>query len=368
MLITANKPDFQTRIYSVDMHNTLIQNVLILPASEVAPELLHAFYELTYPQRAKFLIESWNWLNRSSYLDNKIPLVVLYQGKVIAHAGLIPFDLMITGRTFSAAWFIDLAVLPEYRRHGLAKILVKKRATFSEMQITFPNENSFGIFQRAGWQVNSESFMHYVLISPFNHTRFVRWMPSFLRLFLNAAVIHSMSGIYYKYCTDLAHITLSPLTDRLLVLHVSRYEKSQKEKRHLISPTRNKDYVQWRIQNSPNRSQYFIYSGDEFSALVFLNKETHNSIDVLWVSDCCNIPEIRRMLSSLALYGKGKGFLYVRFYTTASDLSSSIKRQIKSLVKKRKFVFSSKNRSLIDECQTLSWDIELIDSDFEHTN
>ena len=368
MLITANKPDFQTRIYSVDMHNTLIQNVLILPASEVAPELLHAFYELTYPQRAKFLIESWNWLNRSSYLDNKIPLVVLYQGKVIAHAGLIPFDLMITGRTFSAAWFIDLAVLPEYRRHGLANILVKKRATFSEMQITFPNENSFGIFQRAGWQVNSESFMHYVLISPFNHTRFVRWMPSCLRLFFNATVIHSLSGIYNKYCTDLAHITLSPLSDELLALHVSRYEKSQEKRRHLISPPRNKDYVQWRIQNSPNRSQYFIYSGDEFSALVFLNKNADHSIDILWVSDCCNISEIRKMLSSLALYGKGEGFSYIRFYTTRSDLSSSIKRQIKSLVKKRKFVFSSKNKSLIDECQKLSWDLELIDSDFEHTN
>lgn len=350
------------------MYDTLTNNVKILPASEVTPDLLRAFYESIYPQRAEFLIESWDWLNRSSYLDNKTPLVVLYRGRVIAHAGLIPFEIIIEGSSFTAAWFIDLAVVSEFRRHGLAKILVKKRTSFSEMQITFPNENSFVIFQRAGWQVYSESFMHYVLISPFNHTKFKKWMPSFVRTILNSVLINCMSRIYKKYCTDPAQISLSPLTDTLLELHVSRYKKSEENKGKFIFTDRNKDYVRWRIQNSPNRSKYFIYSGKEFSALVLLNNNIDHSIDVLWVSDICNIPEILSMLSSLALYGKGEGFSYIRFFTTRSKISSSIAKKIKPLVKQRKFVYSSKNKSLIEECQNLSWDLELIDSDFEHTN
>lgn len=338
-----------------------------MSASEVDPALLIAFYKTMYPQRVGFLKDNWSWLNRSSYLNNKTPLVLVLENQVIAHAGMIPAEISSHNYTYTAAWFIDLAVLPEFQGFGYGSILVKKRMEFTEMQMTFPNDRSFKIFKKLGWQEPSVSYMHYTLISPFNHPKF-KGLPSPLRALLNFVVFSFLSKTYKKYADRSTGNHLIQLDDVSLNHLYESYKQSLKNLNNFIHPNRDDDYVRWRILDSPNRNRYYIYTDDEFSALVFLNDRIGYSVDILWVSDINKMPEIRKMLSALALAGKKEGYSYIRFYTTRNDLSAYIKRYVKSVVKFRKFVYTSKNKLLLDEFKKSTWALELIDSDLEHTN
>ena len=345
-----------------------INEIKILSAFEVDPSLLVEFYQTMYPGRIGFLKDNWSWLNRSSYLNNQIPLVLVLDDKIIAHAGMIPVEVKNREQRYSAGWFIDLAVLPEFQRSGYGSILVRRRMEFTELQITFPNDRSYLIFKKSGWEEPADSYMHYTLISPFNHRRFTKWLPSPLRGFLNSFLFLFMSGIYKKYADRDIDNHLTPLDDVSLNLLLSRYRQSLKESVDYIYPDRDDDFVQWRVLNSPNRDHYYIYNDQEFSALLFLNKKTGCSVDVLWVSDTGKMQEIRKMLCDLAITFRKDGYAYLRFYTTRNELSAYIRKYVRSVVKFRRFVYTSRNKSLIDEIRNSTWNLELIDSDLEHTN
>ena len=86
------------------------------------------------------------------------------------------------------------------------------------------------------------------------------------------------------------------------------------------------------------------------------------------VSDTGKMQEIRKMLCDLAITFRKDGYAYLRFYTTRNELSAYIRKYVRSVVKFRRFVYTSRNKSLIDEIRNSTWNLELIDSDLEHTN
>lgn len=343
-------------------------NIKVVAASDIAPELLNSFYRNIYPNRFEFIKTNWSWLNRASYFNNRTPLVILKGNKVIAHAGLIPTEISIQNQTYLASWFIDLAVLPEFRGLGYGGLLVKKRKEFASIQLTYPNQNSRKIFLRAGWKECPDSFMHYTLIAPLDHTRFKKWLPPFVRSILNRIIFSILTGSYKRHAEMELNNHLLPLNNNALEKLHERWLETVQIRHDLIYTVRNRDYIKWRIQDSPNRNRYHVYSGHEFSALLYLNGSTEQSIDVLWVSNINDKCEILTMLASLAFYGRKGGFQYVRFYTTRADLSAHIQKHIKTIKKVRRLFYTSENKVILDKCQSAIWNIELIDSDFEHTS
>lgn len=354
--------------FSTIMTESYLSGVKIISASEANADSLRSFYKIMYPSRYDFLKDNWTWLNRSDYLNNRSPLVVVNNDQVIGHGGLIPVDLLVNNKTITATWLIDLAVLHEFRGQGLGNMLVKKRMEFAEMQMTFPNENSYRIFEASDWIKSSNGFMHYIIILPFNHPKFIKWLPSVLRWVLNMPIVTFLGFTYRKYAKHNTDHYLRKMDDLSLELLLKQYKDSPSSGNELITPIRDEEYVNWRIKSSPNRERYYIYSAESFSGLIYFNESGGNCIDILWLSDSSKMNEIRTMISTIALFGKEKGFAFLRFYTTRNKLSGDINRHLRSILKTRRFYFTSRNKDLLKECQQYTWDLELIDSDFEHTN
>ena len=133
----------------------------------------------------------------------------------------------------------------------------------------------------------------------------------------------------------------------------------------MVSPVRDMDYAKWRILNSPNRDKYYIYKTEKINALILLNDNHGEYIDILWISDSSDKVEIIKMISTLGAYGIRNRFSYIRYYTSKKELSDYLKSKTKSIVSHPRFAYFSKSESIFEKLKTANWDFELIDSDFE---
>ena len=162
------------------------KEITIHSAYDVDSTLLIDFYKKAFPIRINSLKSNWSWLNRSEFYENKIPLVLTYKNQVIAHSGMIPFNISICGDLHTASIYIDFKILPELERQGLGSILTKEWINFSDCCLAIGcTKKSFGIFKKLGWIQSFDTYMHLNFMRPFNHPGFVRRFPTFLRKILN---------------------------------------------------------------------------------------------------------------------------------------------------------------------------------------
>jgi len=72
----------------------------------------------------------WRLFENPENPKDSYPLLLIWQGKkIVAQTGWLPFRLFFAGKIIEACWGIDLLVLPEHRRRGLAELFAKKRAS-----------------------------------------------------------------------------------------------------------------------------------------------------------------------------------------------------------------------------------------------
>lgn len=342
------------------------KEVAIISACDIESTLLVDFYKKAFPKRLNSLKLNWKWLNRTDFFSNKTPLVLVYQNQVIAHSGLIPFKLSLYGDLHTAAWYIDFKILQEYQRQGLGNILTQEWMKFSEINVTFCNEKSIGVFKKLGWLESFDTYLHLNFILPFNHPGFVRKLPTFFRKTLNYLFSPISFLIYKRHSYSTNSYNLEMLNEQSFNTFFESYIKTRQRHENTISPNRDKDYAKWRVLDSPNRDRYYVYKTEKFSALVSLHNNHGEYIDVLWVSDINNKSEIKRMICTLGVYGLKNGFAYIRFYTSKKDLSDYIKKKTRSVVRHPRFAYFSQIEPIFNKVKTANWDFELIDSDFEH--
>ena len=356
----------QKRHQKIDNMTFNKKEIAILSACDVKSSLLIDFYKKAYPKRINSLELNWKWLNRTDFYENKIALVLVYQNQVIAHSGIIPFNMSIHGDLHTASWYIDFKILLEFQRQGLGSILTQEWMKFSEISVTFCNEISIGVFKKIGWIESFETYMHLNFMLPFNHPGFVRRLPAFLRKTLNYLFSPIFFLIYNKHSYSINSYQLEKLSEKSFNSFLDSYTKTRQKNENTISPKRDVDYAKWRVLNSPNKDKYYIYKTEKFSALVSLHNNHGEYIDILWVSDINNKVEIKRMISTLGIYGLKNRFSYIRFYTSKKYLSDYIKKGTMSIVRHPRFAYFSQIESLFNKLKTANWDFELIDSDFEH--
>lgn len=343
-------------------------DVTIHSAFDIKEEFLVTYYKSAYPDRFAFLQKNWRWLNRSMSLENKIPVVLLYQNQVVGHGGLISTKVLVGNTIYKGGWFIDLSILPDFRGHGYGTDLVMKRMEFTSFQISFPNKISSKIFKKLGWEESSISYMHYNFIFPFDHPKLRARLPVFICNLLNFFSVPLYSRLYKRYAYSDFGNHLLTLTDDSLNVFIDDFHKSQKSNENVVTPLRDLDFLSWRLLKSPNKDNYLIYRSKGFSSIVLLNSKIDFGIDILLVSDIFNKSEVRSMICTLALYGQMKGYAFIRFYTSITELSWYIKKYTKSYVTHPKFVFFSKNPTLLSKLKTFIWNLEIIDSDFEFSS
>ena len=338
----------------------------IKSAFEVDENHLIKFYSQAFEDRMKYLPKNWQWLNRCDFFDNKTPLVIEENDKVIAHAGLIPIHIWLESDRKTAAWFVDFKILEQFQRQGLGSILTREWINFADCCVTFCNEKSIGVFKKIGWQENFNTFQHFNFMRMFDHPAFIRKLPAFVRKIMNIIVYPFFFLIYKIYSYGKKDYKLEKLTDKNFAEFYELYKKSNSETPTFTTPIRDEKYAQWRVLQSPNREKYLVYSVKNFSAILLIHDNHSTYIDILWVSDNRNRLEIKKMIATLGVYGLKNRIAYIRFYTSHKEISNYLKKTILSKIKHLRFAFFSKNSEIIEKMKRNNFDFELIDSDFEH--
>jgi predicted N-acetyltransferase YhbS len=112
----------------------------VISAFEVEENELIEFYSQAFENRMKYLPNIWKWLNRSDFYANKTPFVIEREGKVIAHAGIMPFFINLEGEKHTASWLFDFKISDNFQRQGLGSILTEELINLSDCCFGFCNE------------------------------------------------------------------------------------------------------------------------------------------------------------------------------------------------------------------------------------
>lgn len=342
-----------------------ISDATILSAHDVDSKLLVDFYNIMFPDRKDYLPKIWKWLNRSEFYKNKIPLVILYNNRVIAHAGMIPFNILLNKRQYTVAWFIDFAVLPEFQRRGLGIKLSRKWMEFSDIHLALTcNKMSMGVLKKCEWTQNFDTYFHIFPILPFNHPRLIRNLPLFLCNILNKISSPFYKYIYSKYSVSIGENKFYDLNPDIL----EKFTSSSKiqSSTNVVHAVRDSDYFSWRLLNSPDISKYSIIIIDDVSLLIKLCDNNYSKyIDILLVSDLSKYTTIRKIIASIAIWARKKGYYFIRFYTSRKELSGYLRKSLKSFVRNPVYMYCSKGKELLGKLKKSNWNWGLIDNDFE---
>jgi GNAT superfamily N-acetyltransferase len=330
----------------------------IVSGHQIEENQLFEFYKIVYPDRYEFVCRHWNWLYRCEKIS-VAPLILHQSGRVIGHAGLIPFELQIRNILYSASWFVDFSLLPEYQRMGLGSRLVEQWYQNSEIHTTFCNKKSLNLFLKMGWQKNQDFVLHFTLLRPFNYPKYSKKIPFVIRFLMNnmSLLLNLSSFIKPKSLYTLLKLDSHNLTKFL--------ELNKKSIQNNITPARNLEFTKWRIENSPNREKYYIYKCNEFQAIVLLNNNFGTYIDILLVSDSSDSKSIGIMIKNLKHYSIKNNFDYIRKLSTYQEANAEVQNSIMSYKKKLNFAFHSFDKKLQSSLNNVNWHFELIDSDFE---
>lgn len=331
-------------------------------AQSLDEKLLLDFYRVMYGPRGLSLARVWNWLSRPGFRDPTGPIVLLQENRIVAHLGFVPFRASLDGQPYFVTRGMDLAVLPELRGHGLASLLLKKWMEIPDVQIGWPNEQAIGAYRKLKWSESTDSYLHFYLLRPFDHPKFIGSMPPAPRAVLNALTKQLLSLIYRPHASSIGRLSsLEPNPDSL-----ARFLSPSSVERGLLQPVREMDYLKWRLTESPERPRYKIFEvGDLAMAVKLCEKRGHKYIDLLCVSSGCNERETRLLISTLATWGMREGYSYVRYFTKSRRLTDYLRRSLRGIVKRTYFIFHSPDNVLTEKLKHSAWHLELIDGDFE---
>ena len=146
---------------------------MVLSGEEVPAPALNAFYEQMFPARADFLKQHWRWLYRTaSQTTVKSPIVVMKNGQVAGHVGMIPLPLRRGHDQRTAVWVCDIAVLPEHRGKTVGGILLAEAMAACPLRIGFPNDLSWKLITKFGWKGDLDTYGLSLLLRPERHPKF----------------------------------------------------------------------------------------------------------------------------------------------------------------------------------------------------
>ncbi|MCX5800092.1 MAG: GNAT family N-acetyltransferase [Candidatus Eisenbacteria bacterium] len=315
-----------------------------------------------YGERGRALARVWKWLSRPGFRDWAGPIVALQNGRIVAHLALVPFRLSFDGQLRVVIRGGDLAVLPEMRGQGLAIRLLRKRMEIPTLHVGWPNKKAIGIYWKTQWSESRDSYLHFYLLRPFDHPRFIGSISPALRGMLNAPSKQFLRLLYRPYASSVKG--LSPVNPTLA--SVARLVTNSPVPNGLLQSVHDEEYLRWRLIESPEASRYKIFNvGDLAMAVKLCEKRGHKYIDLLCVPSGCSGRDTRLLISTLAIWGMKEGYSYLRYYTNSRSVTEYLRRSLWGIVKRSDFVFHSPDRSLAEKLRKSQWHLELIEGDFE---
>jgi hypothetical protein len=327
--------------------------------SGLPPSAAADFYRESFPGRS--LEQRWPWLYRTAFPGSPFPLLMRDGARTVAHAGGIPFVLCLGEREYRAAWFVDFVVTPGLQRRGLGSRLTRAWMDASEIGVTFCNDRSMAVFKRFEWIESFDTSLHTLWIRPFDHRR-AAVLGAAARTAGNRLAAPIWHGLLGRYASGDPRLEpLAPGAGRAFVEAGGGPPGDD-----VAVPVRDAEYWSWRVEDSPERDRYRLYREGDVTFLIKLRDDSRRSIDVLWISEwgVAAHETIRAMLASLARWALRHQYSSVRYYPPARVLSDRLS-SLRPVVSRPRFAYWAADATLLQRLRSVSWQWQLLDSDFE---
>jgi GNAT superfamily N-acetyltransferase len=226
----------------------MANGVEVREATEIPARQLALFFDRMFPARASFLKSHWRWLYRVESSSDVRPLVALDgNGDVIGHAGVIPVTLRKDAQDLQGTWFVDFAVLPDYQRHGIGKLLTERWMAMVPVHVAFCNDRSASLFLKYGWRLRFDTMSLQLPLRPAAHAN---WASGWRRS-VGEALGLAIRGVWRaRGVTQRLPVTrpVSPSSLAPFAVTLS----------NVLHSARTDEFLTWRVAASPNASEHFI--------------------------------------------------------------------------------------------------------------
>ncbi len=128
-------------------------NFNVVKTSSVNRERLAAFFYEVFPEaKASFVENHGSWLYREdARADWAGNYCATRNGEIVGFGATIPTLISYRGERHEAVWYVDLAVVPEVRRKGVASAIDRAIMALRCWKLGFPNAIALRAHLKAGW-------------------------------------------------------------------------------------------------------------------------------------------------------------------------------------------------------------------------
>ncbi len=255
---------------------------------------MQAFYKLVYPQRSALFVDRFEWRYRVGY-DPKVEpvMAVLPDDRVVGQAAMIPVRMHVDGAVRPASWFIDFIVAPEMQRKGIGQVLTKGLMELCDIWLGQPNDQSIGVLEKYGWK---QQLGCYRFAYPINLVNVLRYRGLDPRVAACATVVQP----FYRLLTRTIALR------RPAALEVQPLRTVQSELTAIVkddgqfSLVRDRDWLHWRLVDSPVASEYFHATVDDAHLIlrVFASGGLRRA-HILYLSDYASEAAVRALVARL---------------------------------------------------------------------
>ena len=251
----------------------------ITKISDIEQSQLYEFYKRVYFDRHKSLTNNWQWWYRHGYSKYE-SLIILSDEKVIGQAGIQPVDLKIKNEKFLGVWFLDFAILPEFRGKGLGKILTKKLMETCPHIITFCNEKTLSIVKDFGWKQNTTDENSLIDLSifrlarPINPLKFLPILNKFEIKFADAIFRKNIKKKLNSLNLDKPIINPKKVEGNYNVIGESFLKRKVANVENQPQILRDEKWLHWRVMECPYKKDlyFFEYKNNFAIVRIFTNR------------------------------------------------------------------------------------------------
>ena len=252
--------------------------------SEIATDQLSEFYKKTYYKRYKSLTSNWRWWYRVGYNELE-PLILSVDNKVIGQAAYLPINLNILGNIVPAIWFVDYAVLPEFKGKGLGKILSKEWMKICPNQMAICSDDSLRVLKKLGWKDNYTTKR---LARPINTLKFLPILKNLKLNFVNRTLRYFIKKKYSR------NISINPykISDNFKIIDDSFKLRKIVKNNEFAEIIRDEKWLYWRLIECPYKKDiYFFEYKNNFAIVHIFVIENIKKLNILYTYSADKLQE-----------------------------------------------------------------------------
>ena len=252
--------------------------------SEIATDQLSEFYKKTYYKRYKSLTSNWRWWYRVGYNELE-PLILSVDNKVIGQAAYLPINLNILGNIVPAIWFVDYAVLPEFKGKGLGKILSKEWMKICPNQMAICSDDSLRVLKKLGWKDNYTTKR---LARPISTLKFLPILKNLKLNFVNRTLRYFIKKKYSR------NISINPykISDNFKIIDDSFKLRKIVKNNEFAEIIRDEKWLHWRLIECPYKKDiYFFEYKNNFTIVHIFLIENIKKLNILYTYSADKLQE-----------------------------------------------------------------------------